>query len=108
MTADTRRRLYLTNGTKYKLELYDGTITKGIWNTDKFCWMGNLGRKRIPVELVRRVSVLDSTVTERSLTYGAFPTIRCFLDKLQPKQREVWVHPYARQMAAPMKVTLDE
>jgi hypothetical protein len=109
MTTESRpRRLYLNNGAKYKLQMKDGTITKGIWNTDKFCWMGSLGRKRIPIELVKKVAVLDSTMTDRSREYGWFSTLHCFLDKWQPRQRDVWVHPYARHMAPPMKVTLDE
>lgn len=87
------RKLYLTNGTKYKLELTDKSITKGVWNADKFCWVSNLGRKRIPVELVRRVSVLDSTVNDRSADYGWFSTARVYLDKWTPKSRGAWVNP---------------
>jgi hypothetical protein len=102
MTPDTptttkARRLYLTHGTKYKLELRDKhkTQTKGVWNAEKFCWMYNMGRKRIPVEMVRRVAVIDSTITDRSATYGWFHTIDVFLDKWDPRQRNIWVHPYA-------------
>ena len=94
MTTESRpRRLYLNNGAKYKLQLKDGTIAKGIWNTDKWCWMGNLGRKRIPVELVKKVAILDSTMTDRSAQYGWFSTLHCFLDKWQPKASEAWVNP---------------
>jgi hypothetical protein len=94
-TDSKPRRLYLSNGSKYRLELYDKTTTKGIWNVDKFCWMTSLGRKRIPVELVRRVSVIDSTVTDRSSNYGWFFTHQVFLDKWSPKPTK-WVHPYTR------------
>lgn len=94
-TDSKPRRLYLSNGSKYRLELYDKTTTKGIWNVDKFCWMTSLGRKRLPVELVRRVSVIDSTVTDRSSNYGWFFTHQVFLDKWDQKPTK-WVHPYTR------------
>ena len=87
------RKLYLTNGTKYKLELTDQSTTKGVWSDDKFCWVSNLGRKRIPVELVRRVSILDSTVTDRSSNFGWFSTARVYLGKWAPKARSEWVNP---------------
>lgn len=89
------RRLYLSNGSKYRLELVSGHTTKGIWNADKFCWTTSLGRNRIPVEQVRRVSVIDSTVTERSSNYGWFFTHQVFLDKWDTKPTK-WVHPYTR------------
>jgi len=89
------RRLYLSNGNKYRLELVSGHTTKGIWNADKFCWMTSLGRNRTPVEQVRRVSVIDSTVTERSSNYGWFFTHQVFLDKWDTKPTK-WVHPYTR------------
>ena len=109
ITDPRRRRLYLSNGTKYKLELTDKSITKGVWNADKFCWVSNLGRNRIPVELVRRVSVLDSTVTERSSNFGWFPIIRCFLDKWAPKARGVWMNPIrGRALGVQLEPAVDD
>lgn len=101
------RRLYLSNGSKYRLELYTGTTVKGVWNDDKFCWMGDLGRKRIPVEAVRRVSVIDSTITDRSSSYGWFTTINVFLDKWDKKPTR-WVHPYARTRITPAPRPADD
>jgi hypothetical protein len=103
------RKLYLTNGTKYKLEMQDRSITKGVWSADKFCWTTSLGRTRIPVDIVRRVAVLDSTVTERSSDFGWFPTVRCFLDKWHPKNRREWVNPIrGRALGAPRVIIPDD
>jgi hypothetical protein len=89
----TKRRLFLTNGSKYKLHMMDGSQTKGVWSTDKFCWTTNLGRNRIPVELVRRVAVLDSTVSDRSADFGWFSTGQCLLDKWRPRHPGEWINP---------------
>lgn len=98
-------RLYLSNGSRYRLKLHDGSTMKGIWSTDKFCWVSNLGRTRIPVDLVKQVAVIDSTIKPDSATYGWFPTTRIYLDKWQPQTRDVWVHPYSKQSSAiPMRV----
>ncbi len=100
-----QRRLYLSNGSKYRLRLHDGRETKGIWSTDKFCWLIDLGRKRVTIEEVKRVAVVDSNIKSTSATYGWFPTDDLYLDKWQPLHRDVWVHPYAKtRHAIPLRV----
>lgn len=98
-------KLYVSNGSKYRLELHDGSTMKAIWSTGKFCFLGNLGRTRIPIDLVKRVAVIDSNLKPDSAFHGWFPTSRIYLDKWQPQHRDVWVHPYSKQASAiPMRV----
>lgn len=86
-------RLYLCDGTRYRLRMMDASEVIGLWKRD--------GHFEVHRGAARRVRMLEHIAAVRPLSVRArvepwYPLDLCYDSRHAPKPDETWRHPYRR------------